>query len=40
MKKLNKQFFVILDNVIVNNKQIDSIINMKLTERELQLDLF
>lgn len=40
MKKLNKQFFVILDNVIVNNKQIDSIINMKLTERESQLDLF
>ena len=40
MKNLNKQFFVVIDGMVVNNKQIDSILNIKHIERDQQLDLF
>ena len=40
MKNLNKQFFVVIDGMVVNNKQIDSILNIKHIEKDQQLDLF
>lgn len=40
MKNLNKQFLVVIDGMIINNKQIDSILNLKHMEKKQQLDLF
>lgn len=40
MKKLNKKFYVVLDNFIVSNKYFDELFNISIQEKTEQLNLF